>query len=86
MFIVLSYDVGVKRVKKVLAVCRKYLRPVHKSVFEGNLTDAQLSRLKRELSKIIDSRHDSICIFKVTAPHFVTKDRLGQTEEHEEII
>ena len=39
---ILSYDIGGKRMRKALAICRKYLLHVHKSVFEGNLTGAEL--------------------------------------------
>lgn len=49
MFVVLSYDINKKRVGKVLKICRKYLVHVHKSVFEGTITEAALGRLKREL-------------------------------------
>lgn len=34
MYIILTYDVGSKRVEKVLKICRKYLVHVQKSVFE----------------------------------------------------
>ena len=53
MFVVLTYDVGVKRVSKVLKTCRKYMVHVQKSVFEGNISEAKLEKLKRELKKII---------------------------------
>ena len=43
MFVVLSYDVGKKRVKKALRVCRKYLTHIHRSVFEGPITEAPVS-------------------------------------------
>lgn len=53
MFVVLTYDVGVKRVSKVMKACRKYLVHVQKSVFEGSVTEAKLEKMKRELQKII---------------------------------
>lgn len=51
MFVILVYDVKAKRNNKILKTCRKYLRHVQKSVFEGNLTEAKLKRLKNELKK-----------------------------------
>ena len=86
MYAVLSYDVGVKRVRKALAVCRKYLRPVHRSVFEGDLTEAELARLKRELAGVIDSRRDSACIWLVADSRFVTRCRIGLVGDEGEII
>ena len=37
MFVIMSYDVGEKRVKKALTTSRKYLMHVHNSVFEGEI-------------------------------------------------
>ena len=39
MFVILSYDVEAKRVAKVMKVCRRYLRHMHESVFEGKITE-----------------------------------------------
>ena len=39
MFIILVYDIDVKRVGKVLKKCREYLNWVQNSVFEGEITD-----------------------------------------------
>ena len=60
MFVILVYDVKTKRNNKILKTCRKYLRHVQKSVFEGNLTEAKLKRLKNELKKISNEKEDSI--------------------------
>lgn len=48
MYVVLTYDVNEKRVQKAMKVCRKYLVHVQKSVFEGNITEAKLKKLKKE--------------------------------------
>ena len=49
MFVILTYDVNQKRVKKALSVCRRYLIRVQRSVFEGHITEMKLKKLKREL-------------------------------------
>ena len=64
MFVILVYDVKTKRNNKILKTCRKYLRHVQKSVFEGNLTEAKLKRLKNELKKISNEKEDSIIIYR----------------------
>jgi len=48
------YDVGVERVVRVLQVGRRYLTWVQNSVLEGELSPAQLARLKVELAKVIE--------------------------------
>ncbi|MEN2993717.1 MAG: CRISPR-associated endonuclease Cas2, partial [Thermodesulfovibrio sp.] len=46
MRVILVYDINEKRVSKVLKTCRKYLHWVQNSVFEGELTEAKLEKLK----------------------------------------
>ena len=60
MFVILVYDVKTKRNNKILKTCRKYLRHVQKSVFEGNLTEAKLKRLKNELKKMLKPMYNII--------------------------
>jgi len=50
------YDIGEKRVQKVLKTSRKYLFWVQNSVFEGEITKANYVKLKAELKKIIDEK------------------------------
>lgn len=45
MYVILVYDVGEKRVAKMLRLCRKYLNWIQNSVFEGELTEVQLKEL-----------------------------------------
>ena len=56
MFAIVVYDVNIKRTAKVMKICRKYLEHVQKSVFEGNITESKLNKLKREISQIIDKK------------------------------
>ena len=46
MYIILVYDCGEKRVGKMLKLCRQYLNWIQNSVFEGELSDAQLLELE----------------------------------------
>ena len=54
MFVILTYDVNTKRVAKVMKTCRKYLRHVQYSVFEGAITDGRLRELKCELESLVN--------------------------------
>ena len=86
LFVILSYDINKKRVGKVLKICRKYLSPVHKSVFEGMITQKNLNDLKRELSKNIDCNTDSICIYIFETTKYSRKEQIGITENRCNII
>ncbi len=86
MFVVLSYDIGAKRVQKALKICRKYLRHMHRSVFEGNISEGKLNSLKRELAAIINTRHDTVCIYRIESPMLVKKEQIGVVRDGGEII
>lgn len=86
MFVIVTYDINVKRVSKIMKTCRKYLQHEQKSVFEGLLTDAQLSKLKWELLNKIDTNEDRICIYEFGSLKYTRKELLGIHEEHDNFI
>lgn len=86
MFVILTYDVGVKRVSKVLKTCRKYLSHVQKSVFEGMISDGELNKLKKELVNIIKYEEDEISIYKLDNIKFTSKDTLGKEKLNNNIL
>ncbi len=86
MFVILSYDVNKKRSGKILKICRKYLVHVQKSVFEGNITESRLSRLKSELYKIIEPEEDAICLYKLNSVKYTRKECIGLIEDNVYVI
>jgi len=81
MYIILVYDVGQKRVGKMLKLCRKYLNWIQNSVFEGEITEVQLNELKWNARKIIDEENDSIIIFKSRQEKWLDKEIVGQERQ-----
>jgi CRISPR-associated protein Cas2 len=77
MYILIVYDIGEKRVNKVLKICRQYLDWVQNSVLEGELTKAVLEELKARLNKVIDKEEDSIRIYKFRTENMVSTEILG---------
>ena len=86
MFVILVYDAQDNRVAKLMKTCRKYLRHVQKSVFEGTLTDAKLKQLKLEIQKIIDCEQDAVHIYETNWPQHLVKEQIGVAEECSNII
>ncbi|MEN6570193.1 MAG: CRISPR-associated endonuclease Cas2 [Rikenellaceae bacterium] len=78
MYVILVYDVGEKRVAKMLKLCRKYLSWIQNSVFEGEITDAKLKELQIRAENIIDSNFDSIIIFKNRDEKWLNKQIIGK--------
>ncbi|KXG74356.1 CRISPR-associated endonuclease Cas2 [Thermotalea metallivorans] len=86
MFVILVYDVEQKRVAKVLKTCRKYLYWVQNSVLEGEITEANLVKLKTELEKIIHRDTDSIIIYRFRTTRYSAIETLGIKKGGEENI
>jgi CRISPR-associated protein Cas2 len=78
MYVVIVYDVEQTRVAKVCQYLRRWLHWVQNSAFEGELTEAQLERIKAELSDLIDPDYDSVYIYRLPDKKFVQRDVLGQ--------
>jgi len=77
MYVILVYDVGEKRVGKMLKLCRKYLHWIQNSVFEGEITEAKLEELKYRARKIMDEEIDSLIIFKSRDEKWLDKEIVG---------
>ena len=86
MYVILVYDINVERVGRVLKTCRKYLNWVQNSVFEGEITEAKLLKLKAELRKIIDPDEDSVIIYKFRSLMYSSREIMGVKKGGEELI
>ena len=86
MYVILVYDIGEKRVNKVLKTCRKYLNWVQNSVLEGEITKAKLEKLKIELQKIIIKDEDSIIFYILRTKKYYKREIMGKEKGGEELI
>lgn len=78
MYIILVYDVDEKKCGKALKVCRQYLNHIQNSVFEGEIEEAQLFRLKKELLGVIGkSDTNSVIIFKTRNEKWLEREIIG---------
>lgn len=74
MDILVTYDVntetkaGQRRLRKVATVCKNFGQRVQLSVFECRVNQAQYETLKAQLLNIIDTRVDSIRLYKLPSP------------------
>ena len=78
MYVILVYDVGEKRVGKMLKLCRRYLSWVQNSVLEGNLSKTQLRALRIQIDDIIDKDEDSVILFSSRMEYSMDKEILGK--------
>ncbi|MEV5330228.1 CRISPR-associated endonuclease Cas2 [Nonomuraea sp. NPDC052634] len=78
MFVIVVYDTLAERNPAVLRTCRQYLHWVQRSVFQGELSNAQHRKFVSALKSQIDSGYDSILIYRTQGPHNIQTDLIGQ--------
>ncbi|MBC7081368.1 MAG: CRISPR-associated endonuclease Cas2 [Thermoplasmatales archaeon] len=77
MYAIIVYDVGVERVSKICSFLRCFLSWVQNSVFEGELTESQLMRIKEGIKEIIDKNNDSVRIYIMRSKDVFKMELIG---------
>lgn len=77
MYVILVYDMGEKRVAKMLKHCRKYLNWIQNSVFEGEITEVKLKEMLLKAKTIMDEEKDSVILFKSREERWLDKEIIG---------
>ncbi|WP_332912005.1 CRISPR-associated endonuclease Cas2 [Algoriphagus boritolerans] len=77
MYVILVYDIGERRVTKMLKLCRQYLNWIQNSVFEGEITEVKLKELLSVAKKIMKEEEDSVIIFKSRDEKWLEKEIIG---------
>jgi len=86
MYVVLVYDIsgdgnGQRILGRVFKICKKYLTHIQNSVFEGEISESQIVKLKAELSKLIRKNLDSVIIFKSRSEKWLDKEFWGKKDD-----
>ena len=86
MYIVLVYDVsqednGTKRWSKIFKTIKRNLTHIQNSVFEGEISRAQLASLQQELKQYIDPELDSVILFKSRQEKWIDKEFWGRKDD-----
>lgn len=79
MYVILVYDIcmdnkGQKVLSKTFKICKKYLTHIQNSVFEGEISNGNLIKLKSELNSVIREETDSIILFKSRSERWLEKE------------
>ena len=78
MYVILVYDIGGKRVGKMLKHCRKYLNWIQNSVFEGEITEVKLKEMVAGAERLMKKENDSIIMFKSKNQKWLEKQVVGK--------
>ncbi len=87
MYVILVYDVSVsinnghRNLNKIFKICKKYLSHIQNSVFEGEISESNLKKLKMELKPYIRKEYDSVIVFKSREQRWLKKDFWGKNED-----
>ncbi|MDR3129850.1 MAG: CRISPR-associated endonuclease Cas2, partial [Tannerellaceae bacterium] len=71
------YDVGEKRVGKMLRLCRRYLHWIQNSVFEGEISEVKKKELILRAEEIMENE-DSLIIFSGRQTNWMEKQVIGK--------
>ena len=83
MMVLVAYDVntetpkGKKRLRHVAKLCENRGQRVQNSVFEGELTKAQLAKVKNGLLKILNETKDSVIIYIMRDAKCMQRETMG---------
>jgi CRISPR-associated protein Cas2 len=77
MYVIIVYDVQIERIDDLRKYLRRYLDWVQNSVFEGELTLAQLEEIKVGISRHINKERDHLVIYQVRDKELLKKDAIG---------
>jgi len=62
----------------MLKLCRKYLKWIQNSVFEGDITEVKLEELKIKAKKIMKEEEDSLIVFMSRNERWLEKEIIGK--------
>ena len=77
MYVIVVYDIEEKRVGKVCKFMKRYLPRVQNSVFEGDLSEAKLERMKAGLRDIIEPPTDAVLLWVARDSKWIDRQVLG---------
>ncbi|MDG4656917.1 CRISPR-associated endonuclease Cas2 [Ectobacillus antri] len=86
MYVIITYDIGQKRVSKVCKKLKEYLRWTQNSVFEGEISKTKLLECLAALDNITISSEDSIYLYQVDNPKNIKKKVIGLEKSFEDLF
>jgi len=77
MYVIMVYDIGEKRVNKILKIGRKYLTWMQNSLLEGEITEAKFTKLKMEVRDKTIKEEDSVIWYVLQNKKHLKKETHG---------
>ncbi len=83
-FVFVFYDVDQKRCHKLFKICKKYLIHYQRSIFKGNISPANIIKIKKEIQKVT-KENDFVCIIKMQGS-FVFEEEIIAGEKSSDLF
>ena len=80
IYVILVYDVSEERVSRVNKFLKRYLIWIQNSVFEGDIRESSLEKLKKDLKKIINAT-DRIIIYQLKSESYIERIKIGDQDQ-----
>ena len=78
MYVLVVYDVEVRRVGRIHKFLKRHLNWVQNSVFEGELTEAQIEEVRTGLGRLMNKDTDSVLIYTAREERWLEKQVIGR--------
>ena len=86
MFVILTYDVGEKRVNRVRKCLKMYLTWTQNSVFEGEITVGKLNKCLADVNRYLIKAEDSLYIYIIKNSNNIKKEVVGQQKNYDDLF
>ncbi|MHA1204716.1 MAG: CRISPR-associated endonuclease Cas2 [Candidatus Heimdallarchaeum aukensis] len=77
MYVIIVYDIKVERIDKVRRFLKTYLEWIQNSVFEGEITKAELRSIIKNIEKMIKKSEDSILVYTLRDEKYLERKEIG---------
>jgi len=85
MYVVIVYDVDVSRVNKINQFLKQFLYWRQNSVFEGEITQSQLEKIKVWIKKFL-KEEDKVIIYILPSKKILQTVEFGESKKIENIL
>jgi len=77
MYLILVYDVEVRKVAKIHKFLKTKLNWVQNSVFEGEVSESELVKIKTRLKKMTNRKYDSVIMYTLFSHKYTKRTVIG---------
>lgn len=77
VYVIVVYDMQADRTRLLLKLCRRYLTHVQNSVFEGEITEGDLERLRSEIEDRLEPGESAI-VYELSSEKLLDRTVFGE--------